>query len=78
MRSVTFSAEAEIDVDIYDVWDQMREEDKEEFLKKEGLTQLSSRNCDEWQDFVYMLNDEEVKNIMRWMNFYNKIGKNDE
>jgi len=78
MISVTFSEEVEIDVDIYDVWDKMSEEDKREFAKKEGYTKLSSKNADEWQDFVYMLNDEEVKKILSWMKFYNKIGKNDE
>lgn len=79
MKSVTFykdiETEVEIDVDIYDVWDKMSEEDKREFTKKEGYTKLSSKNVDEWQDFVYMLSHEEVQNIMIWMNFYNKISE---
>lgn len=74
MRSVTFYEEVSIDVDIYDVWDKMTENDKKEFLEKEGLSKLSSKNADEAQDFVYQLSDEEASNIMRWIKFYNKNG----
>lgn len=76
MRSVTFYEEVSIDIDMYDVWDKMTENDKKEFLEKEGLSKLSSKNADEWQDFVYMLNDEEAQNILRWMKFYGKANDN--
>ena len=72
MRSVTFTKEVEIDVDIYDIWDQMSDKDKEEFCKREGLTKLSSKNVDVWQDFVYALSDEEAQGIMAWIKFYGK------
>lgn len=72
MRSISIYEEVCIDVDIYDVWDKMREVDKEEFFKREGLSKLSSKNADECQDFVYNLSDEEVEGIMRWIKFYGK------
>lgn len=72
MKSITFSKEVEIDVDIYDVWEEMSENDKDYFCREEGLSRKSSKHSDDWQDFVYQLSDDDVQDIMRWMKFYGK------
>lgn len=38
MKSITFSKEVEINVDIYDVWEEMSENDKDYFCREEGLS----------------------------------------
>lgn len=68
-----FTATAEIWVDIEDIWDDMSHKEQREFIKEQLRSQYDGGNF--FKEFAYELDDEDAKELYKWLKFYNKILK---
>ena len=71
---MTFSqyANIDVDVDIYEVFDELSLKEQKEFLNEKFRDVMGGTET-MWQNFVYELADADTEQIIKWLKFYNKI-----